>query len=56
MNGLDNRGVDDIRTMLLKLKSEGKTILLASHSKEDVGLLCDKVIEMDYGKVIYGNR
>ena len=49
MNGLDNRGVADIRALLLGLKEEGKTILLASHSAEDIDVLCDTVHEMDAG-------
>lgn len=52
MNGLDNDGVQDIRDLLLKLRAQGKTILLASHSKEDIEILCDTVYEMDHGKVI----
>ncbi|UUX33608.1 ABC transporter ATP-binding protein [Fundicoccus culcitae] len=52
MNGLDNRGVNEMRELFLKLKSEGKTIILASHSKEDIEILCDTVIEMDHGKII----
>ncbi|MFP7471195.1 ATP-binding cassette domain-containing protein [Niallia taxi] len=39
MNGLDNQGVKDIRTILLELKNQGKTILLASQSKEDIEIL-----------------
>lgn len=49
MNGLDNRGVADMRELLLGLKAEGKTILLASHSAEDIDVLCDTVHEMDAG-------
>lgn len=49
MNGLDNRGVEDIRELLLGLKEEGKTIILASHSAEDIDVLCDTVHEMDAG-------
>ena len=52
MNGLDNQGVADIRALLLKLKEEGKTILLASHNREDIEVLCDTVVEIDQGKVI----
>lgn len=52
MNGLDNAGVADIRNILLELKEKGKTIILASHSKEDIQILCDHVIEMDHGEVI----
>lgn len=49
MNGLDNRGVEDMRQLLLDLKARGKTILLASHNREDISLLCDTVREMDGG-------
>lgn len=49
MNGLDNAGVQDIRTLLLELKAQGKTILLASHNHEDIAALCDTVHEMDGG-------
>lgn len=52
MNGLDNQGVEDMRKLFLKLKEEGKTILIASHNKEDIAALCDTVIEMDHGKII----
>ena len=52
MNGLDNQGVQDMRELFLKLKSEGKTILLASHNREDIAALCDTVTEMDRGKIV----
>lgn len=51
MNGLDHQGVSDIRKLLLDLKEQGKTILLASHSREDIAVLCDTVTEMDHGKI-----
>ncbi len=49
MNGLDNQGVEDIRKLLLDLKERGKTILIASHNREDIDVLCDHVWEMDRG-------
>lgn len=49
MNGLDKEGVADMRSYLLALKAEGKTILIASHSTEDIAVLCDTVWEMDKG-------
>ena len=52
MNGLDNHGVKEVRELLLKLKEEGKTILLASHNREDISVLCDTVAEIDKGKII----
>ncbi len=51
MNGLDKEGVQDMRQYLLDLKSQGKTILIASHSAEDIDTLCDTVCEMDKGKL-----
>lgn len=49
MNGLDKDGVLDMRKYLLNLKEQGKTILIASHSTEDIEILCDTVCEMDKG-------
>lgn len=49
MNGLDKEGVADMRKYLLDLKAQGKTILIASHSAEDIAILCDMVSEMDKG-------
>ena len=51
MNGMDDQGVEDIRKMLLQFKEEGKTILLASHNKEDIEVLCDEVYEMSQGRL-----
>jgi len=51
MNGLDNQGVDDMRKLFLKLKEEGKTILFASHNREDISVLCDRLYEIDRGVI-----
>lgn len=52
MNGLDKEGVADMRQYLLALKKRGKTILIASHSAEDIEILCDTVHEMDKGVLV----
>lgn len=49
MNGLDKSGVADMHSLFLSMKNEGKTILLVSHSNEDIDSLCDTVHEMDKG-------
>lgn len=49
-NGLDKEGVEQMRTYFLKLKEEGATILLTSHTSEDIKLLCDTVTEMEKGR------
>ena len=51
MNGLDKRGVEEMRSLFLKLKEEGKAILMASHNKEDISVLCDRVYEIDGGNL-----
>ncbi len=51
MNGLDKEGVEDMRKYLLKLREEGKTILIASHSSEDIAVLCDRTYEMEKGVI-----
>ena len=51
MNGLDKQGVEDMRNLFIRLKEEGKTIVLASHNKEDIDILCDYVYEIDSGKL-----
>lgn len=52
MNGLDNDCVEMIRKILGQLKEDGKTILLVSHNKEDIRILCDEIYEMDKGKIV----
>ena len=51
MNGLDRKGVEEVRRILLDLKALDKLLLIASHSAEDIKILCDKVFEMDSGKI-----
>lgn len=52
MNALDEIGIQDIRNLLINLKSKGVTILLASHNSEDIQLLCDSVYKIEKGTLI----
>lgn len=51
MNGLDDQGVEDMRRILLEYKAPDRIIIVASHSKEDIELLCDEVYRMSRGKI-----
>lgn len=51
MNGLDNEGIEDVRTILIGLKEKGKTVIIASHNKEDIDILCDKVWNLEHGQM-----
>ena len=46
MNALDKNGVAEMREFFLRLREEGKTIVLASHSAEDISILCNSVYEI----------
>lgn len=49
MNGLDKDGVAEMREFFSEQRDAGKLILMASHNKEDIEVLCDEVFEMDKG-------
>ncbi|MFA5602331.1 MAG: ABC transporter ATP-binding protein [Bacilli bacterium] len=51
-NGLDEQSAKNIRKILLIEKEKGKLILIATHIKEDVEILCDEVFYLDVGKII----
>lgn len=52
LSGLDNDGVKQMYQILLQQKEKGKLLLIASHSKEDIAVLCDEVFQFDRGVVI----
>lgn len=52
MNGLDRKGVEEMRDLLVSFREQGKTVLLASHNREDIDILCDTVQEMEDGSFL----
>lgn len=54
--GLDPRGRREILDQIRQLQKEtGMTILLVSHSMEDVAEYVDRIVVMNRGKIIYDN-
>lgn len=51
-NALDEQSIEILRNEIHHKKSTGATILLASHSKEDIEYLCDEIIFMKDAKVV----
>ncbi len=51
-NALDEGSVEIIRNLLKQYKEEGKLIIITSHHKEDIEILCDEIIYMVDGKKI----
>jgi ABC-2 type transport system ATP-binding protein len=52
MNGLDPAGMHEMRTMILSLVDEGRTVMLSSHLLDEVERTCDAVAIVDHGRVI----
>ena len=52
MNGMDEKGVEEMRRLILARKAAGTTIILSSHNIEDIRILCDQVYRIDAGVVI----
>ena len=50
--GLDPQSALNLREIIMRLKDEGKTILLTTHYMEEADYLCDRIAIIDDGKVI----
>jgi len=51
-NGLDPVGIAEIRTLIMSLANQGKTIIMASHMLDEVEKVCTHVAILKYGKLI----
>ena len=49
MNGMDEKGVEEMRRLILARKAAGTTIILSSHN---IRILCDQVYRIDAGVVM----
>ena len=50
-NALDEESVKDVRKLLLEMKEQGVLIIIASHNKEDLEVLCDDLVEIYEGRI-----
>jgi ABC-2 type transport system ATP-binding protein len=51
-NGLDPRGIRDIRDLLVGLNDEGVTVFLSSHLLPEVSALCTRIGVLDSGRLV----
>ncbi len=51
MSGLDPIGRKEIRDLILRLRSEGKTVFMNTHILSDVEMLCDRVAIIVRGRI-----
>jgi ABC-2 type transport system ATP-binding protein len=56
MSGLDPLGRKEIRDLILRLRSEGKTVFMNTHILSDVEMVCDRVAIIVEGKIRYEGR
>lgn len=50
-NALDENGVKQVRTIIDEETKRGACVLIASHNKEDLSLLCSRFFKMDNGSL-----
>jgi ABC-type multidrug transport system ATPase subunit len=50
--GLDPQGIIELRELILKLKNEGKTVVLSSHILSEIQLIADSMVIIDNGKAV----
>ncbi len=53
MSGLDPKARARAKDLLLKLRSEGRTLLLTSHSLADIEEICDQMAVLHGGTLAY---
>lgn len=51
LNAIDDVSVKKIRQIILEYKERDRIVLIASHYKDDIDYLCDKVYEMKDGEI-----
>lgn len=56
MNGLDEESVYAFREILISLKNKNKIIIITSHNKEDISILCDYVYKIADGLIMNQNK
>ncbi len=50
-NGIDRKGTSEVQSLLRQLAAEGNTIILTSHSAQELTDVCDQVYELENGKL-----
>ncbi len=55
-NGLDPKGIHEMRNIIRQIAQTGKTIILASHLLDEVEKVCDEVIVLQKGRKIYEGK
>jgi len=52
-NGLDPAGIVEIRTLLQRLGSEGRTVVVSSHLMSEIETICSHVVVIRFGVLVF---
>jgi ABC-2 type transport system ATP-binding protein len=52
-NGMDPRGMKDVRELLVKMAAQGTTVFISSHLLAEVAQLCSRVGILDRGVLVH---
>lgn len=52
MSGLDPRAQDKLRRILVDLRTQGKSLIVSSHSLEDIRALCSRVVVLEKSRIV----
>ena len=52
-NGLDPSGIVEIRALLTRLAREGRTVLVSSHLLSEIEAVCDHVVVVRFGELLF---
>jgi ABC-2 type transport system ATP-binding protein len=52
-NGLDPSGIREMRTMLRSFNDDGQTVFVSSHQLKEVQQVCDWLVMIDHGRLLY---
>lgn len=52
-NGLDPAGIIEVRTLLQRLRDEGRTLMVSSHLLSEIEAACDHVVIIRFGEMLF---
>ena len=55
-NGLDPAGIQEVRALLRQLANEGSTIFVSSHLLSELEMICDHLVMLREGKLIFTGK
>ena len=55
-NGLDPAGIQEVRALLRQLADDGATIFVSSHLLSELEMICDQLVMLREGKVIFAGK